>query len=139
VFPNQAPWPGRFRDSIPVKSLDAGRARELQKCAQPATQMLSVHCLYQVTGKSARRYLIFRRRVYRNGTPGTRPTHPSKAWCMNRRNVNHGLRWRVYTTISPGRGGGIEEVWCSQRGWFVNLPTKPRCNTSDASKQRPRA
>ena len=47
VFPNQAPWPGRFRDSNPCKPSDAGRARELQKSAQPATQMLSVNCLYQ--------------------------------------------------------------------------------------------
>ena len=48
VFPNQAPWPGRFRDSNPCKPLDAGRARELQKSAQPATQMLSMNCLYQM-------------------------------------------------------------------------------------------
>jgi len=45
VFPNQVPWPGQLRESIPPETLDAGRARELQKSAQPATRMLSVHCL----------------------------------------------------------------------------------------------
>jgi hypothetical protein len=40
-----------LRATRPLKTLDAGRARELQKSAQPATQMLSVHCLYQRTAK----------------------------------------------------------------------------------------
>jgi len=59
---------GDSGNQIPVKTLDAGRARELQKCAQPATQMLSVHCLYQGIVKSARGYLFFRTKVYRDGT-----------------------------------------------------------------------
>ena len=51
----------------PCTSLDAGRARELQKCAQPATQMLSVHCLYQSPTKSASPNRFFRTNVYREG------------------------------------------------------------------------
>jgi hypothetical protein len=58
AFPNQAPWPGRLRDSIPAKTLDAGRARELQKSAQPATQMLSIDCLYQTTFQTRKQEMI---------------------------------------------------------------------------------
>jgi hypothetical protein len=43
-----SPVAGAIQGFNPCKPLDAGRARELQKCAQPATQMLSVHCLYQM-------------------------------------------------------------------------------------------
>jgi hypothetical protein len=51
VFPNQAPWPGRLGGTQSLTFIDAGRARELQKSAQPATQMLSVNCLYQMNAK----------------------------------------------------------------------------------------
>jgi hypothetical protein len=54
----------------PCNSLDAGRARELQKCAQPATQMLSVHCLYQSLSKSASPNRFFRGIVYPTGSGG---------------------------------------------------------------------
>ncbi len=63
-----SPVAGAIQGKIPVKTLDAGRARELHKCAQPATQLLSVHCLYQATRKSARGYSFFRSKVYRVGT-----------------------------------------------------------------------
>jgi hypothetical protein len=63
-----SPVAGAIQGFNPCNTLDAGRARELQKCAQPATQMLSVHCLYQAIRKSARGYLNFRTKVYRNGT-----------------------------------------------------------------------
>jgi hypothetical protein len=36
---------------MPSTALDAGRARELQKSAQPATQMLSMSCLYQMNAE----------------------------------------------------------------------------------------
>ena len=49
------------------KTLDAGRARELHKCAQPATQLLSVHCLYQPQQKSASPNRFFPTNVYRQG------------------------------------------------------------------------
>lgn len=62
------PVAGAIKGVYPYKTLDAGRARELQKCAQPATQMLSVHCLYQAMGKSARGNRFFRTKVYRDGT-----------------------------------------------------------------------
>jgi hypothetical protein len=63
-----SPVAGAIQGINPCNTLDAGRARELQKCAQPATQLLSVHCLYQGIVKSARGYLFFRAEVYRNGT-----------------------------------------------------------------------
>jgi len=43
-----SPVAGTIEGFNPSKTLDAGRARELQKSAQPATQMLSVNCLYQM-------------------------------------------------------------------------------------------
>jgi hypothetical protein len=46
-------------DVNPYKTLDAGRARELQKCAQPATHMLSVNCLYQMNVKKRKGVSIF--------------------------------------------------------------------------------
>jgi hypothetical protein len=46
-----SPVAGAIEGSNPSTSLDAGRARELQKSAQPATQMLSVNCLYQMNAK----------------------------------------------------------------------------------------
>jgi len=64
-----SPVAGAIQGFNPCNTLDAGRARELQKCAQPATQMLSVHCLYQALRKSAIAYLKFRTEVYRDGTP----------------------------------------------------------------------
>jgi hypothetical protein len=42
-----SPVAGAIKGINPYKTLDAGRARELQKSVQPATQLLSVHCLYQ--------------------------------------------------------------------------------------------
>ena len=63
-----SPVAGAIKGLNPSKTLDAGRARELQKCAQPATQMLSVHCLYQRIGKSARGNRFFRTKVYRDGS-----------------------------------------------------------------------
>jgi hypothetical protein len=50
---------GAIEGFYPSKTLDAGRARELQKSAQPATQMLSVNCLYQMTAKERKRVSIF--------------------------------------------------------------------------------
>jgi len=70
-----SPVAGAIKGLNPFQSLDAGRARELQKCAQPATQMLSVHCLYQALGKNARVYFFFGTKVYRDGT---RSEHPRK-------------------------------------------------------------
>jgi hypothetical protein len=46
-----SPVAGAIEGFNPSTSLDAGRARELQKSAQPATQMLSVNCLYQMNAK----------------------------------------------------------------------------------------
>ena len=40
-----SPVAGAIERPNPSSILDAGRARELQKSAQPATQMLSVNCL----------------------------------------------------------------------------------------------
>jgi len=40
-----SPVAGTIEGFHPSKTLDAGRARELQKSAQPATQMLSMDCL----------------------------------------------------------------------------------------------
>jgi hypothetical protein len=40
-----SPVAGAIKGLNPYKTLDAGRARELQKSAQPATQLLSVHLL----------------------------------------------------------------------------------------------
>jgi hypothetical protein len=40
-----SPVAGAIKGLNPFQTLDAGRARELQKCAQPATQLLSVHLL----------------------------------------------------------------------------------------------
>jgi hypothetical protein len=48
VVSESSPVAGAIKGFNPYKSLDAGRARELQKSAQPATQMLSVNCLYQM-------------------------------------------------------------------------------------------
>jgi hypothetical protein len=45
VASESSPVAGTIEGSNPSTALDAGRARELQKSAQPATQMLSVHCL----------------------------------------------------------------------------------------------
>jgi hypothetical protein len=46
-----SPVAGTIEGFNPSQTLDAGRARELQKSAQPATQMLSVNCLYQRKAK----------------------------------------------------------------------------------------
>ncbi len=55
-LPNLVPWAGTIEgpklwQPALYPTLDAGRARELQKSAQPATQMLSIHSLYQRTAK----------------------------------------------------------------------------------------
>ena len=47
VVSESSPVAGAIEGFNPSKLLDAGRARELQKSAQPATHMLSVNCLYQ--------------------------------------------------------------------------------------------
>jgi hypothetical protein len=62
-----SPVAGAIKGLNPYNTFDAGRARELQKSAQPATQLLSVHCLYQAMGKSARGNRFFRTKVYRDG------------------------------------------------------------------------
>jgi len=46
-----SPVAGAIERFPSLEILDAGRARELQKSAQPATHMLSVNCLYQMNEK----------------------------------------------------------------------------------------
>jgi hypothetical protein len=75
-----SPVAGAIKGLNPYNTFDAGRARELQKSAQPATQLLSVHCLYQAIGKSARGNRFFRPKVYRDGTQSLPPARiPSAA------------------------------------------------------------
>ena len=86
-----SPVAGAIKGLNPYKTLDAGRARELQKSAQPATQLLSVHCLYQAIVKSAKENRSFRTKVYRDGAGpivrvsrvGCRsPIHPAIGGCF---------------------------------------------------------
>ena len=57
-----SPVAGAIEGFHPSRILDAGRARELQKSAQPATQMLSVNCLYQRNAKERKRHFATGRR-----------------------------------------------------------------------------
>ena len=75
VVSESSPVAGTIVGSNPTQSLDAGRARELQKSAQPATHMLSVNCLYQMNPEKRKREFVKRTTLLIWSPEGARKGH----------------------------------------------------------------
>ena len=100
-----SPVAGAIQGFNPVKPLDAGRARELQKCAQPATQMLSVHCLYQAARKSAIAICFFAR-MFTGMVPGDQHGQALQPSLRNmERTFSQGIPAFSYEFLGIKKGG----------------------------------
>ena len=68
LFPNPVPWPGQFLEVLRPQNIRCRTRTRVANCAQPATQLLSIHCLYQNPQKYASPNHFFRTKVYCDGS-----------------------------------------------------------------------
>ena len=90
-----SPVAGAIQGSYPCLILRCRTRTRVAKSAQPATQLLSVHCLYQPQQKSASPNRFFRTNVYRRDSVES-PAPPNPC----------------HSDARAKRAGGIRFPWC---------------------------